>query len=330
MAVEQRIGRIHRYGQHDTVQVYTLVAEDTVEERIYGLLEEKLIEIAQTIGKVDPVTGEVLEDFRSEILGFLGSSPNYQDLFKKALVDRDYKRTEREMIEAIERARKASEALRTLTQDLETFNLDHYRTIRGHFSLDHLRLFVEAAILRLGGAFIPSAEVVHIETPDVLLSYPGVVRTYRDATFHRDLAMRRRNVHFLGLGHPLVDALIRHFQRPQQSGDVSTLRRPRGPHGCLSIRAMFHMGLENGRRRSLYAQFVLGPDGSWQEAPPTFDVERLANPSSERGEELDTSELGTSRSAVQQALAAAEAQLRAKTDGVMSIRHTLVGLAYLQ
>ena len=36
MAVEQRIGRIHRYGQQETVQVYNLLAEDTVEERIYG------------------------------------------------------------------------------------------------------------------------------------------------------------------------------------------------------------------------------------------------------------------------------------------------------
>ena len=53
MAVEQRIGRVHRYGQKETVQVYNLVAEDTVEERIYGILETKLVEIAQSIGKVD-------------------------------------------------------------------------------------------------------------------------------------------------------------------------------------------------------------------------------------------------------------------------------------
>jgi SNF2 family DNA or RNA helicase len=105
MAVEQRIGRIHRYGQRDTAQVYTLVAEDTVEERIYGLLDQKLLEIAQTIGRVDEVTGQVTEDFRSEILGFLGSSPSYQDLYKKALVDKDYLRTEREIAEAVDRAR---------------------------------------------------------------------------------------------------------------------------------------------------------------------------------------------------------------------------------
>ena len=58
MAIEQRIGRIHRYGQQDTAQVYNLVAEDTVEQRIYLLLEGKLLEIARTIGKVDPVTGQ--------------------------------------------------------------------------------------------------------------------------------------------------------------------------------------------------------------------------------------------------------------------------------
>ena len=42
MAVEQRIGRIHRYGQKETSQVYNLVAEDTVEEKIYQLLNSKL------------------------------------------------------------------------------------------------------------------------------------------------------------------------------------------------------------------------------------------------------------------------------------------------
>ena len=53
MAVEQRIGRIHRFGQKEVSQVYNLVAKDTVEERIYGLLAEKLQEIARAIGKVD-------------------------------------------------------------------------------------------------------------------------------------------------------------------------------------------------------------------------------------------------------------------------------------
>lgn len=83
MAVEQRIGRIHRYGQMETVQAYSLVAEGTIEENVYTILEQKLLEIAKTIGKVDNLTGEVTEDFRTEILGFLGSSLNYNEIYKE-------------------------------------------------------------------------------------------------------------------------------------------------------------------------------------------------------------------------------------------------------
>ena len=110
MAVEQRIGRIHRYGQQDTVQVYNLLAEDTVEERIYGLLQGKLVDIAHSIGRVDD-NGRPLEDFESDILGLLGSRPDYQELFKRALVDRDYQRTAKEIARMIAEANRAREAL---------------------------------------------------------------------------------------------------------------------------------------------------------------------------------------------------------------------------
>lgn len=327
MAVEQRIGRIHRYGQQDTVQVYNLVAEDTVEERIYRLLEEKLLEIAGAIGKLDPVTGEVVEDFRSEILGFLGTAPNYQDLYKKALVDPDYKRTEREMADAIERAREASEALRALTQDLDAFNLEHYRTLRGHFTLEHLGLFVERAILRLGGAFVPSGPLVQIETPEPLMGYPGVVRSYRDVAFDRDLAMRRKNVQLLGLGHPLVDALIRHFQRPQQPGDVAVLVGSSGARGQLSARAIVYLDLDNGRRHSQYVNLLVDANGSWVDAPPAVDAEVLRSLDREPVVESVSHDVPALRQGTESAVAAVTARLRADVEGLASLRSALVALA---
>src|SRR4030043_801222 len=165
MAVEQRIGRIHRYGQQETAQVYNLVAEGTIEEQIYSILEQKLLEIASTIGKVDSVTGEVKEDFRLEVLGFLGSALNYNEIYKEALVNRDYNRTEKEIYEALRQAEEASDALRKLTQDLSTFNLASYLELKGKYTLDDLRIFCEKAIVRLGGSFIPSGDIVNIITP---------------------------------------------------------------------------------------------------------------------------------------------------------------------
>ncbi len=331
MAVEQRIGRIHRYGQHDTVQVYNLVAQDTVEEHIYRILEEKLLEIAQIIGKVDTVTREVVEDFRSEILGFLGSSPNYQELYKRALVDRDYKRTEREIAEAMEKARKASEALRSLTQDLKAFNLDDYRTLRGHFTLDDLRIFAEKAVLRLGGSFIPDGPLVQIETPPALLSFAGVARSYRDATFDRNLAMRRRKTQLLGLGHPLTDALIAYWQGAPVNGEVAFLPCTNWPAGSyLSARCVFHVELDDGRRDRLYKHLLLAPDGSWEEAQPRLDIDALQglDQSSPPSDDQPGAELAA-EDRFHEALAAIEAKLRATTQGVLSIRSAITGLALI-
>ncbi|MGQ9572245.1 MAG: DEAD/DEAH box helicase [Dehalococcoidia bacterium] len=327
MAVEQRIGRIHRYGQVDTAQVYNLVAEDTVEEKIYALLEQKLLEIARTIGKVDHVTGEVLEDFRSEILGFLGSSPNYQELYKRALVDRDYRRTETEIAEAIERARRASEALRNLVQDLETFNLDNYRALQGHFSMDDLRLYVEKAILRLGGAFLPDGELYRIETPQTLLRFPHVAPRYQQVTFDRNVAMRRRGTELLGLGHPLVDALIVYLQGPSFPGEVAVLGAEGGDRESIcSARLLITAELEANLRRKSYRNVLIEPGGSCTEADGRSDIDRLAEEAYE-GSCGDTTGIARQLAAqIQTALNHAETEERSSVEAVRSVYGRLVGL----
>ncbi len=222
MAVEQRIGRIHRYGQRDTVQVYNLLAEDTVEERIYGLLQGKLVDIAKSIGKVDE-RGKPLEDFESDILGLLGSRPDYQELFKRALMDRDYQRTETEIARMIEEANRAREALSVLSQDLTGFNLEAYRRIEGHHTLAELGAWVRTMVLHLGGATIPDGAFWNFHVPESLQRKHHLAPRYERICFDRELALRARDSELGGIGHPLVDALLSEARDAEFAGSISRL-----------------------------------------------------------------------------------------------------------
>jgi superfamily II DNA/RNA helicase len=126
MDLEQRIGRIHRYGQNHTAQVFNLVLSDTIEGRIFLLLDDKLREIARTLGKVDE-HGNVAEDLRSQILGQLSERLNYEKLYHEALSDPQLRRTQLELDIALKNAEEAREVVFDLFQDLQGFSLDDYR-----------------------------------------------------------------------------------------------------------------------------------------------------------------------------------------------------------
>jgi hypothetical protein len=222
MAVEQRIGRIHRYGQQETVQVYNLFAEDTVEERIYDLLEDKLGEIARAIGKTDE-RGQPREDFRGEILGLLGSRPDYQDLFKRALVDPDYRRTEADIVQMLREADRARQALDSLTQDLTRFNLEHYRHIEGRHTLAELGQWVREMLVRCGGSVVPNGDFWTLHVPEFLQRKYQLAPRFEKVCFERALALRSRGSELGGIGHPVVDALLSEAQEPAFAGSVTTL-----------------------------------------------------------------------------------------------------------
>ena len=225
MAVEQRVGRVHRYGQEETVQVYNLIAEDTVEQRIYMLLEKKLQQIAHTIGKVDEEGGPV-EDFRSEILGLFGSRPDYQKLYKRALIDRNYAWTEAEMQRLLEDALHAREALAALAQDLSGFNLEHFRELEGRYTLEELGEWVRQTVLRLGGAVVPDGTFWTIHPPDSLQVKYRLSPRYDRICFDRELATRTRHCEIGGIGHPLVDALLKNIRKPDFQGTVCGFNSP--------------------------------------------------------------------------------------------------------
>jgi SNF2 family DNA or RNA helicase len=213
MDMEQRIGRIHRYGQAHTAQVYNLVLSDTIEGRIFLLLDDKLTEIARTLGKVDD-QGNVAEDLRSQILGQLSERLNYDRLYQDALSDPELKRTAVELEAALSNAREAREVVFDLFQDLDGFSLDDYKPFSDVSSgLGRLVDFLAAALaerdLRL--------KRVDGQTFDLISQ--DEVRLTR-FTLDRDTATTSDNVDLIGIDHPLVQQELERWRSipPEQLG----------------------------------------------------------------------------------------------------------------
>jgi SNF2 family DNA or RNA helicase len=61
MKIEQRIGRVHRYGQTREVFIFNLCTVDSLEARLLGVLNEKIRMFELVVGEVGSILGN-LED----------------------------------------------------------------------------------------------------------------------------------------------------------------------------------------------------------------------------------------------------------------------------
>ena len=68
MRVEQRIGRVDRYGQQsESVRVYSLVLNDTIEDRILKRLYERINVFVESIGDIETILGEQIQTLQRRI-----------------------------------------------------------------------------------------------------------------------------------------------------------------------------------------------------------------------------------------------------------------------
>ena len=201
MDLEQRIGRIHRYGQESTAQVYNLVATDTIEGQIYLLLEEKLNDIAKTLGKVDE-QGQIAEDLRTQVLGQLGRTLSYDRLYQEAIRDPTLQRTRQELEVAMTNANLARQVVFELFQELDRFNLGDYQKFddagRG---MQRLVGFIARAARLKGERFDQDSATGWRLARD---GEPEMV-----FTTDRDAALQEETLQLVGLEHPVVQLFLR-------------------------------------------------------------------------------------------------------------------------
>jgi SNF2 family DNA or RNA helicase len=215
--LEQRMGRIHRYGQTREVFVYNLVAEDTREGMVLKALFEKIEEIKSALGsdKVFDVLNEVLYGVNlSQLLLEAAARAKSTDEIIAELnieVDADYITKVKEdlgeslathyidytrMSEMAERARER----RLIPEYTQAFFRKAFETLKGR--LRQRRdgfLAIES---------IPSPIRRFVQENAFKQKHGEIATAYPKATFDKEVAFRTPDAEFISFGHPLFEAVI--------------------------------------------------------------------------------------------------------------------------
>lgn len=270
MDLEQRIGRIHRYGQRHTAQVYNLVLSDTIEGKVFLLLDDKLAEIAKTLGKVDE-NGEIAEDLKSQILGQLSERLSYEKLYAQAISDPELKRTRLELEHALSNASEARTVVYELFQDLDGFSLEDYQPFSDTSEgMGEIVRFIRAAAEEEGGSFdFESNGVFKVAVSDTADSVLF--------TTDREASLQSEAIELLGLDHPFVVRFLNQYRDLPDDQVGTRVRSEDGRTGVLSIWYVATQG-DRGEERAHILPLAVTSDGqripSWEkQADRLFDLE---------------------------------------------------------
>jgi superfamily II DNA or RNA helicase len=215
--LEQRMGRIHRYGQQYEVHIFNLVAIDTKEGRILERLLTKIETIGRQMGKVFDVIGDVIS-------AYLPEGKRLQDLIIEAVTNirsldeilKDFERVPDE--EAIKRAREAT------LEGLATRHIDFSRILGEMRVAKENRLipeYIEKFFLKASNNLGINVEkrrdgFWRIEripyelrrvSHDFKLRYGEVYGEYNKFSFDKEMAFKGQ-AEFVAPGHPLLEAVI--------------------------------------------------------------------------------------------------------------------------
>jgi SNF2 family DNA or RNA helicase len=82
MVIEQRIGRLHRFGQTEEVRVYNLCARGTAEDRVLDVLDRRIHLFELVVGEMDMVLGNLADerDLEERILALYAESRGEEEV----------------------------------------------------------------------------------------------------------------------------------------------------------------------------------------------------------------------------------------------------------
>ena len=227
MTVEQRIGRVDRMGQQNTVLVFNFCVLGSIEERVLDVLEKRINLFEITVGGLDPILGEVAGDLRT--------------IMQKARLDRPSaidalgKRLEGDVIAA----RQAGERLQDLFMDTKSYSVEIAERINGQ------RSEVDAATQEFFMKRLLKTHNTYLSRDDDLKEYKVVfhdpfVGKHPDLFRHPENKSGRvvfRNderpdsdyVQYLAFGHPVIEAAVGDVVLPYWPGALGARKITGGP-----------------------------------------------------------------------------------------------------
>ena len=216
--LEQRMGRIHRYGQQKEVFIHNLVAIDTREGKVLHKIFEKLEEIRQAMGsdKVFDVLGEVLynQNLSQLMVEAAANARNIDDILRTfdIKVDADYIRQVKENL---------GESLATRYIDYTRIKEMEQEAREQRLIPEYTEEFFKRAFARFQGRFrerndgflaidyIPF-DIRKIADEDTFKkSYGELLKKYPKATFDKEIAFKNPDAEFISFGHPLFEAILK-------------------------------------------------------------------------------------------------------------------------
>jgi len=226
--IDQRIGRVHRYGQQRDVRIYNLLVRGTREGDIFIRLQQKIRRIERQLqGQVTDVLGNFLEGV------------NLTEIIMRAVGENiDIEVTDWHLERAIqERMRTWQQVQSRFLMPLRNFDLESIQAVIDHSesitaSNDDIERFVRTYFKTHDGKIENTRHrgVYRLTTPKTLTPYPEVSPSYSRVAFQKEVARRFRpdEVDFIAFGHPLLEAIVKKCRRRDEGfgGAVGLERLP--------------------------------------------------------------------------------------------------------
>ncbi len=203
MRLHQRVGRLNRIGQRSIVKVMLFQNPDTVESRIWALLNEKLERIRQSINAV----AEEPEDLHQLVLGI--ARPGMLDaVFAEA--DHVPQGKLDEWFDQQTGQMGGEDAVRVV-QDLlghaQHFDFAQVSETVPKLDLPDLVPFLRHSLRFNRRQLTETDGIFSFKTPEPWLRVPGIKHRYEDAHFQRSLPSSKKGT-ILGIGSRAFDAAL--------------------------------------------------------------------------------------------------------------------------